>query len=153
MPIRPSSAVNIGMTIVSALVIGVVGTFTYRLGAAYSIPYGLFASLLVAGILSFLAGVRGNIWHEFLHAAISTVVVWGLASQGTSTSALVVVGGSAFTTYWSVHAGYFWLYGIILVHVIVVFFPYKWLDAFRDTRDNSARTSTASHDNSELDKE
>ncbi|TCD54640.1 alcohol dehydrogenase [Alloscardovia theropitheci] len=119
-------------TVISALVIGIVGTFTYRLGAAYNVPYGLVLSLLIVAFFAFLAGVRGGIWHELLHAVIASCAAWYLALQGSITSTLVVTGGAALTTFWSINAAYIWLYGIIFVHVVVAFLPSKWLRAFRD---------------------
>lgn len=119
-------------TIAFAIVVAVVGTFAYRLGVAYNIPYGLFLTLLAVGMSSFMAGVRGNIWHIFAHGAVSIGITWAMALSSTSTSTVVALGGSSLITYWSQHCSLYWLYGIIVVHLVVMFLPARWTKAFQD---------------------
>ncbi|MFD0705095.1 alcohol dehydrogenase [Alloscardovia venturai] len=120
------------VTLVTAVIVAVAGMFTYRLGAAYSIPYGLFLTLFVVGVSCFLAGLRGGLWHEFVHAVISTVIVWMMAFSSTSSSTVIALGGAALTNFWSFHASAIWLYGIIVVQIVVSLFPHTWLKFFQE---------------------
>ncbi|OTA26389.1 hypothetical protein B9G54_05255 [Alloscardovia macacae] len=131
-------------TLVSGAVIGVVGTFTYRLGAAYNIPYGLVVTLLVVGALCLLSGGRGGkmgLWHEFVHAFVSTAVTWGIALASTQSSSVVAMGGSALTTFWSLHASIVWLYGIFLVQFFVMFLPASLRARFTDEQVSQENSS------------
>lgn len=119
-------------TVVSSALVSVVGMFTYRLGAAYNIPYGLFLSLAVVGVSCYLAGVRGGIWHQFLHALISTVIVWAMAFASSSASTVVAMGGTALITFWSQKASIIWLYGIIVIQIVVVLLPRSLYNAVKD---------------------
>lgn len=118
-------------TVFLSVLVSIIGMFTYRLGAAYNVPYGLAITLAVVGLSTFLAGVRGGIWHQFVHATISTVIVWILAFMSDSSSTLVAIGGAALTTLWSQKASILWLYGIIIVQILVALFPQKWYAAFK----------------------
>ncbi|WP_418968423.1 hypothetical protein [Alloscardovia omnicolens] len=131
-PAKPSTVKAWIITIVSACVVAIVGTFTYRLGAAYNIPYGLFLSLLMVGMSSFMGAVRGSVWHVFVHGLVSISIVWAMALSSTSTSTVVALGGSSLITYWSKNCSLYWLYGIIVIHLIIMFIPQQWVNAFKD---------------------
>ncbi|WP_156812268.1 alcohol dehydrogenase [Alloscardovia criceti] len=142
-PQKPSTIGSWIFTLLSASVVALVGTFSYRLGAAYNIPYGLILALMLVGLSCFLAGARvearATLWHEFVHALVSAVVVWAMALSSTTTSTVVAMGGKALVTFWSQHASLFWLYGIILVQLLVMFLPREWVEKFGDHASESAR--------------
>lgn len=108
-----------------AVVFSVVGTFGHRLGAAYNVPYGLILSLALISIGAYVSRVLAGQWGLLVHATISTGVAWFFAFTAHATSAVIVVGGSMFTTFFSLRAAYIWLYGVFIVQTMVCILPQR----------------------------
>lgn len=58
-----------------------------------------------------------------LHLIASSLTAWGMALTTTSGKALIVAGFQGDMPFFSQHAGYIWLYGLILVKSSCSFFP------------------------------
>ena len=61
-----------------------------------------------------------------LHLIASSLTVWGMAVTTTSGKALIVAGFQGEMPFFAQHAGYIWLYGLILVQVILLVLPARW---------------------------
>ena len=70
--------------------------------------------------------------------AASSIVAWGLAvaPRGSGALAPVGFGDPSAVPFWSEHVGMIWLYGMIVVQVILLFLPKRW---FRITVDDDIR--------------
>ncbi|MEJ1594545.1 hypothetical protein SMA75_26060, partial [Escherichia coli] len=61
-----------------------------------------------------------------LHLIASSLTAWGMALTTTSGKALIVAGFQGDMPFFSQHAGYIWLYGLILVQVVLLILPARW---------------------------
>jgi beta-lactamase regulating signal transducer with metallopeptidase domain len=53
--------------------------------------------------------------------------VWWLAiTPGPGGDVLVPIASQAFTTFFSSHAGYIWLFGSIVVQLVIIFVPQRF---------------------------
>ncbi|KFI97775.1 alcohol dehydrogenase [Bifidobacterium stellenboschense] len=104
-----------------------VGTLAHRMGAAVNIPYGLLLAFLIVALSTYCARARQGVTGLALHLIVSSAVAWGLALfGGPGGDTLVVAGFSTPTTFFSQHAGYIWLYGVILIQVAMLVLPASW---------------------------
>ena len=60
------------------------------------------------------------------HTVFSSAVAWILALRLIGTAVIVPVGFSGQLPWLSQHAGYIWLYGVILIQLIMLILPSKW---------------------------
>ncbi|MBT1181153.1 alcohol dehydrogenase [Bifidobacterium sp. CP2] len=102
------------------------GTLAHRMGASADIPYGLALAFLIIGLSTFCARARQGVTGLALHLIVSSITAWGLAVGGAGDDALVVAGFSTPMPFFSQHAGYIWLYGVIVVQVVMLALPSRW---------------------------
>ena len=104
-----------------------VGTLAHRMGASMNIPYGLVLALLIVGLSTYCARARQGAVGIGLHLTVSSAVAWGLAIVGgPGGDALTVAGFSAAVPFMSQHVGYIWLYGVIVLQVVLLVLPARW---------------------------
>lgn len=117
---------------VLAVFCAVLGTFAHRMGAMYDFPYGLVIALLLVTLSACFSRMLCGMFGFILHAIVCCSVVWMIALGwfrifGAFRGVLVAVGFGADNLPWiAQNAGYFWLYGIIIVHVVLLFIPNKF---------------------------
>lgn len=104
-----------------------VGTALHRSGVDANLPWGLCLAYLLIGWSAAFARQRFGMMGVGFHLIVSGLVIWILATtSGVGGSVLVPVGSAAFTTFFSLRAGYFWLLGSTIVQILVMFLPKKW---------------------------
>ena len=123
---RQPYAVRVLITIVSGIAAGVVGTLAHRMGAAQNIPYGLLLAFLILGISTWCARARSNAVGLGFHLIASSAAVWMLTGYGPGGDALVPVGFSGEVPFFCQHAGVIWIYGVIVIQVVMLFLPARW---------------------------
>ena len=110
----------------------VLGTFAHRMGAMYGFPYGLVIALLLVTLSACFARMLCGMFGFILHAIVCCSVVWMIALGwfrvfGAFRGVLVAIGFGVDNLPWiAQNAGYFWLYGIIIVHVVLLCMPNKF---------------------------
>ena len=110
---RQNVLVKVLITIAAGVASAFVGTFAHRMGAELNIPYGLVLAFLIIGLSTWCARSRMGVVGLALHLIASSLTAWGMALTTTSGKALIV-------------AGFLWLYGLILVQVILLVLPARW---------------------------
>ena len=110
-------------------VVGVIGTMAHRMGASANIPYGLVIAYALVIISTWSARSRDGVSGLALHLISSSLVVWTvMAGYGPGGDAMIPVGFGETATlpYFSNNAGYFWLYGVVLIPLIMLALPKSW---------------------------
>ena len=102
---------------------GLVGTLAHRMGAASNMPYGLALAFALVLTSAWAARSRCGVVGLGLHLFASTTVAWILAMPGPGGDVLVPVGSRAFVTFFAMHAGYLWLFGLIALQLALVLLP------------------------------
>ena len=116
---------------VLAVFCAVLGTFAHRMGAMYNFPYGLVIALLLVTLSACFARMLCGMFGLILHSIVCCSVVWMIALGwfrifGAFRGVLVAVGFGVDNLPWiAQNAGYFWLYGIIIAHVVLLFMSKK----------------------------
>ena len=135
---RQNALVKSLITIAAGVASAFVGTFAHRMGAELNIPYGLVLAFLLIGLSTWCARSRMGAVGLALHLIASSLTAWGmalllrlqpmdfLALTTTSGKALIVAGFQGDMPFFSQHAGYIWLYGLILVQVVLLILPARW---------------------------
>ena len=127
---RQPYALRILITIASGVAVGVIGTLAHRMGAAQNIPYGLLLAFLLLGISTWCARwcarARSNAVGLGFHLIASSAAVWMLTGYGPGGDALVPVGFSGEVPFFCQHAGMIWIYGVIVMQVVMLFLPARW---------------------------
>lgn len=120
-------AVEIVVASVMSALAGFIGTFIHRSGVDGVFPWGLVLALFLLACVTWIARVfAGQIAVGFT-LLMSSIVIWGLALIGTpQTSILVPIGSSSFHTWFSANAGFIWLFGSLILQVIIFFLPKAW---------------------------
>ena len=95
-------------------------------GAELNIPYGLGLAFLLIGLSTWCARSRMGAVGLALHLIASSLTAWGMAPTTTSGKVLIVAGFQGDMPFFSQHAGYIWLYGLILVQVVLLILPTRW---------------------------
>lgn len=104
-----------------------VGTLAHRMGASMNIPYGLVLAFLIVGLSTYAARARQGVTGLALHLIVSSALAWAIALLGgVGGDALVVAGFSTGAPFMSQHAGYIWLYGVVVVQVVMLVLPARW---------------------------
>lgn len=123
---RQPYAFRILITIVSGVAAGLVGTLAHRMGAAQNIPYGLLLAFVILGISTWCARARSNAVGLGFHLIASSAAVWMLTGYGPGGDALIPVGFSGTVPFFCEHAGMIWLYGVILLQLVMLMLPARW---------------------------
>lgn len=126
---RQPMPVRLLIDVLSGAAIGAVGTMAHRMGASMNIPYGLALAFLIVILSTWCARSRDGVVGLALHLISSSLVVWTvMAGYGPGGDALIPVGfgSDANMSFFSDHAGYFWLYGIVLIPCIMLLLPKRW---------------------------
>lgn len=123
---RQNALVKSLITIAAGVASAFVGTFAHRMGAELSIPYGLVLAFLLIGLSTWCARSRMGAVGLAMHLIASSLTAWGMALTTTSGKALIVAGFQGDMPFFSQHAGYIWLYGLILVQVVLLILPARW---------------------------
>lgn len=113
----------------SGIVVGMVGTMAHRMGASVNVPYGLLIAYLMVIISTWSARSRDGVSGLALHLISSSLVVWTvMAGYGPGGDAMIPVGfgGDDPMPFFSVQAGYFWLYGVVLIPIVMLVLPKCW---------------------------
>lgn len=123
---RQNALVKGLVTLLAGAFAAFVGTFAHRMGALANIPYGLALAFLLIILSTWCARSRLGVVGLALHLIASSGTAWGLALTTSSGNALIVAGFQGDMPYFSQHAGYIWLYGIVLVQVVMLVLPARW---------------------------
>lgn len=123
---RQNVLVKVSITIAAGVASAFVGTFAHRMGAELNIPYGLVLAFLIIGLSTWCARSRMGVVGLALHLIASSLTVWGMALTTTAGKALIIAGFQGEMPFFTQHAGYIWLYGLILVQVILLVLPARW---------------------------
>lgn len=133
--------------LLAGAVVGVIGTMAHRMGASANIPYGLVIAYALVIISTWSARSRDGVSGLALHLISSSLVVWTvMAGYGPGGDAMIPVGFGETATlpYFSNNAGYFWLYGVVLIPLIMLALPKagsRCRRALRMTPRNMTRTN------------
>lgn len=114
------------VTILAAAGAAVIGTLAHRMGAAANIPYGLALAFIIVALSTWCARSRLGVIGLALHLIVSSGLAWLIAVGAGSGDALIVAGFATEMPFFSQHAGYIWLYGIILIQVAMLCLPARW---------------------------
>ena len=109
--------------------VGVIGTMAHRMGASSNIPYGLVLAYLIVVLSTWCARSRDGISGLALHLIGSSLMVWSVMSgYGPGGDVIIPVGfgSGSGVPFFSEYAGYFWLYGIVGIPVLMLVLPRRW---------------------------
>lgn len=109
--------------------VGVIGTMAHRMGASSNVPYGLALAYLIVVLSTWCARSRDGISGLALHLIGSSLMVWSVMSgYGPGGDVLIPVGfgSDSAVPFFSEYAGYFWLYGIVVIPVLMLVMPRRW---------------------------
>lgn len=123
---RQNTLVRSLITVLAGALSAFVGTFAHRMGADMNIPYGLVLAFALIILSTWCARARLGVVGLALHLIVSSMAAWGLALTTTSGKALIVAGFQGDMPYFTQHAGYIWLYGLVLVQVVMLILPSRW---------------------------
>lgn len=113
------------VTLLSALVYALIGTFVHRAGADY-VPYGMVLALLIIGFSAFSARARLGRCGLLAHIVIAASTSWALALLRFDNAILVPAGFTADLPWMAQHAAFVWLYGVIIVQAVQLVMPARW---------------------------
>lgn len=119
-------AVRVLITFASACITAFIGTFIHRFGAYYNIPIGLVLSYLLLGISTWCARQRDGAVGLAVHLIASSTLIVLLSGRGIAGDVLVPIGFSVSVPYFVSQVGYWWLYGSLLLQIIVLILPKQW---------------------------
>ena len=123
---RQNMFVQVSVTMLAGAGSGFVGTLAHRMGASVNIPYGLVLAFVILGLSAWCARARLGVSGLALHLIASSIVAWGLAIGSGAGDVLVPAGFTSAMPFFSQHAGYIWLYGLIGVQMILLVLPRAW---------------------------
>lgn len=128
--------------VLAGIAFGIIGTLGHRMGAAYSIPYGLVLSLLLVTLGAWSARSRSGTIGYALYLVAMTGAIYMIATHASNSGdALLVVGFNSTTLpFWSQKVGYFWFYGSVILPLILLLFPRKF---FRMPTERTRRVTNA----------
>lgn len=137
--------------LVSGIIVGVVGTMAHRMGASMNIPYGLAIAYLMVIISTWSARSRDGVSGLALHLIGSSLVVWTvMPGYGPGGDAMIPVGfgGDDPMPFFSEQAGYMWLYGVVLIPVVMLVLPKRWFvtPPRKETRDGAFAADTQTNE-------
>ncbi|WP_432622691.1 hypothetical protein [Bifidobacterium sp.] len=140
--------------LIVGVAVGMIGTMAHRMGASANIPYGLVLAYVLTAIATWSARSRDGATGLALHLIGSSLMVWTvMAGYGPGGDAMIPVGfgDSASLPYFSNNVGYFWLYGVVLIPLVMLALPKRWFtmppreadDAPENVSDESQETDNA----------
>lgn len=138
--------------LLAGVVIGVIGTMAHRMGASANIPYGLVLAYIMVIISTWSARSRDGVSGLALHLISSSLVVWTvMAGYGPGGDAMIPVGfgDSASLPYFSNAVGCYWLYGVVLIPLVMLALPKRWF--VMPPRDDDAETKPETSSDSSVD--
>ncbi|MDF7664108.1 alcohol dehydrogenase [Bifidobacterium sp. ESL0763] len=130
LPLRRHTSVRWLACILTGLAVGMVGTLAHRMGASHDVPYGLLLALALVTVSTWLARARAGATGLALHLIASSGLAW-MVAMGFGGDVLTPIGfgdGSGLP-YFSEHVGYLWLFGMVIVQLVVLFLPRRWFAA------------------------
>lgn len=113
-------------TCVSSAICALIGTFVHRAGAMNNLPYGFVIAVILLLISAWCSRARSGWWGLFIHAVVFSAVVWILALGFIGNAILIPVGFTIPMPWCVKYVGYFWLYGILIAHAILLCMPQRW---------------------------
>lgn len=123
---RQPYAVRILITVVAGFAVGIVGTLAHRMGVDRNIPYGLFIALLLLGASTWCARARSGAVGVGFHLIASSAAVWMLSGYGPGGDVLIPMGFGGVVPWFCEHAGAIWLYGVIVLQIVILVMPVRW---------------------------
>lgn len=115
------------ISLVSGFLVAVVASGTHRMGAEENIPYGLLLSFVLVGMSAWAARSRSGVVGAAFHLIASSAMAWLMAFPGPGGDVLVPVGGKGvFLSFFGLHAGYIWLFGLIVLQLAMMVLPGRW---------------------------
>jgi len=103
-----------------------IGTFAHRCGAMDNIPYGFVLSMLLLFLSAWCARSRSGWSGLLIHAIVFSAFAWILALDFIGSAILVPVGFTIPLPWCSQYVGYFWLYGVLVAHLVLLCMPQRW---------------------------
>ncbi len=141
---RQNAVVRTLVTIASAAAAGACGTLAHRMGASMNIPYGLVLAFLIIGMSAWCARARGGVIGLAFHLIVSYLTIWTLAMPGPGGDLMLPIGFRSETIpWWSQHVGYIWLYGSLIVQLLLLVCPKRWFRTMSAPVDDTADGSVA----------
>ena len=113
-------------TCVSAVLYALIGTFVHRAGVDNNIPYGFAIAMILLVLSAWCARCRSGLIGLIVHAVVFSSVAWIIALDFIGSAILVPVGFAIPMPWCAQYVGYFWLYGMLIVHAILLFMPKRW---------------------------
>lgn len=123
---RQNALVKTLITLLAGAFAAFVGTFAHRMGAEQNMPYGLLLAFALIMLSCWCARARQGVTGLGLHLIASSATAWGMALTTISGNAVIVAGFQGDMPFFSQHAGYIWLYGLIVVQVLMLLLPSRW---------------------------
>ena len=123
---RHGTAWRVTSTVLAGAAVAVAGTLAHRMGAADGVPYGLAMALAVVALSAAAARTRLGAAGVALHLIASSLVAWGIALASAGGDVLTPAGFAAAMPFFSQHAGYLWLFGLIVVQLAILPLPARW---------------------------
>jgi len=133
--------------LLSGVAVGMIGTIAHRMGASSNIPYGLLLAYLIVVLSTWCARSRDGASGLALHLIGSSLMVWMvLSGYGPGGDAMIPVGfgDGASMPFFSEHVGYFWLYGVLVIPLVMLVLPKRWFAVpprLDDERKDSAQVA------------
>jgi hypothetical protein len=94
------------------------------MGAEENVPYGLLISFALVGMSAWAARSRSGVLGAGFHLLASSAIAWVMAFPGPAGDVLVPVGGKGvFLSFFGLHAGYIWLFGMIVLQLVLLVLP------------------------------
>lgn len=107
--------------VIAAVAAVIIGTLLHRSGAAQNLPWGLTLAFALVGAGSAISIRRKGVMGAAVYMLVSTLLVWSFAMyMGPGGDVLIAGRSEAFTTYFSKNAGLLWLYGVMVVQILVI---------------------------------
>lgn len=138
--------------LIVGVVVGMIGTMAHRMGASANIPYGLVLAYVLTAIATWSARSRDGATGLALHLIGSSLMVWTvMAGYGPGGDAMIPVGfgDSASLPYFSNNVGYFWLYGVVLIPLVMLVLPKRWFTM--PPRETDGAPENAPNESQEMD--
>lgn len=140
------------LDLIVGVVVGMIGTMAHRMGASANIPYGLVLAYVLTAIATWSARSRDGATGLALHLIGSSLMVWTvMAGYGPGGDAMIPVGfgDSASLPYFSNNVGYFWLYGVVLIPLVMLVLPKRWFTM--PPRETDGAPENAPNESQEMD--
>ena len=122
----------------------IVGTLMHRMGASLNIPYGLVLAFALVLLSAWAARLRSGVIGVAFHLIVCSALVWMFAMYGPGGDVLIAVGFGGSVPFFSQYVGYMWLYGVIIVHLLVVAMPHSWVYGSRKRSVGAIESNTSS---------